>query len=456
MHLTRALPAGRLLTLVCLLVSLHIPHASATTAGRNPSKAREPRASTSRARGAQDAEVFETKTYNLTAGDYERARKFRLLLLMRAYAVITNPYYELAVSAADWDTVSGIFVELAAISHKFKQHTEPPDDPQLTEFFSACADYLKRQAELCDYIKGRLAEGSLSPEQSAVLFGRLVSKRPPKGQQRFEMVEVLAIEFIVDLAKANEKGRVGRVVPIMDHFRRRYGIEVPSLIAAGLKLPFKLPFEEFEGAHDYLYETLVRDAGVSDFLKLHYQNDVVRIAGKVGIETVFNTMDIGTFYLELVRVDKKMGTFADTVMGTMLDCAGYNRRVAKRAYYSDAYDLHTQVHARVAGETAYVKETVEFVRKELGDSVGAGQLRKGDGGSLLAFAEEYLKQRAELEAYVKKQQNLAAAALRRFDKDGGDLLVEGLTKPILAGVSGRLRELMPGPCRTYEIIKKKR
>ena len=456
MHLTRSLAAGRLLTLVCLLLSLHLSHASATAAGRSHPKGREARAATSRARIAQDLQDLETKTFDLTHGDHERVEKFKLMFLMRAYGIIARSYFELAASAADWGTAVDIFEELAAISNEFKEYSEPPEDPQLPEFFSTYADFLKRHAELCAYIKGRLAEKSLTPDQGAVLFGRFVTRRPAQGSQQFKMIDVIALNYILDLGALNEKRRMERLGPVIAGFRQRYGFDVPKISDAGFKLPFKLPFEEFDGAPGYLYETYVRGTDVSDFLKLHYQDDLVRIAGKVGIETAFNTLEIGTFYLELAKAGRKMGAFADIVMGTALDCVNYNRRVAKRAYYSDAYDLHAQIYKAVAGNTEDVKQSVEFARKKLAGSVGEGQLRAGDAGALFAFAEEYLKQRGELRDYVKKQANLASASLTRFDKDGGDLLMEELTKPVLAAISGRMRELLPGPCRAYEIIKKKR
>ena len=457
MLLTPTLPKRMLLTLVCLLVSLHWCRILTLATGQPSPRVGYAVGASARGRGDSKTQIEDPKPFNLAGGDGERVDKFELMLLLRTYSIITRGYFELAASAKDWKTAVDVWEELAAISREFTEFTELGPDPQLAEFFSASGDFLKRHAEICADIKRRVETNNLTPAASNELFRRLVNRSRPSGGYKTTMLELIIVQSLLDMVAINDRERISRLAPVIKHFRERYGIELTAFGERAFKLPFRLPFEELKDEPGYLYETFLRDTDVSDFLKLHYSGDLVKLTGKIAIETAFNSYEIGIFYAELLQFGRRSTVFVDLVLNAVLDCADYNRRRTKQEYYSDAYGLHRQVHSLVVDGTGRVKTAVEFARKMISSSLGSKQLRAEDSGDLFGLAEEYLKQRSQLEAYAKKEETIAVAALRSFNRGESDILLLDREERDLArfGLSGRVRELLPGPCGANERIRQK-
>ncbi|HMF56335.1 MAG TPA: hypothetical protein VK619_08320 [Pyrinomonadaceae bacterium] len=395
------------------------------------------------------ARLDQQVRFNIADHDEKRVTKFEILFLLRLHSIAMNHNLTVlqSTNVGDWTTAITIYEQMADTSDELERFTSNSD---LAHFFSSHKAFLQANIELCRDIQKAYRQGQIIKYTNDQIF-TLMGNNTYRGQiiyrsqerqlfQRWSSKYTAATTTLREEA-AQEAARLKSV----------YQIDLrPIYEQIQSELPFQLPLSEFENESDYLYEAFIRDTDLSQFLKVYYKGDLVKIAGLIAIEAGYNLEELGLFYADLASTRLKAIAFADFIISASIDCADFYRKRQRGQYYADVVELHNEILAKLVDGSREISALIDLVKKVANSQKFAGS-HLAAARYLLDLANQYLEERHKLETYVRRNQNMAQHALHRFNLGESDiLLIDSDQKKLLRlGLSGRIRALLPSPCEVY-------
>jgi hypothetical protein len=403
--------------------------------------------------------------------DRKRMEVLEIAVLVRLHSLLMAERLNTLLSKGGpptWTAAQAVFEETAATSTIFAKQS---NNASLSNYFTAVKDTFDQQAALSKEINSKRLERYLDEYlKVAIIANSGLGWVPVKTQH----TPIFKLYF----GKWNkiQSQRESAVNSAISGIVKDYQIDFNQFATSNQPFPVRSPLQEFQREHEYIYDSLIRDAGLPKYLEFYYQRDFEQILGRALVKIGLPSSEVGLFFANLWVTSKSLPTNAGAIlspekikiiragnflMDATIDCLKSEKDKRQREFYEEGVDLHQKIIEELTANDKIVTRLQAFlvelpklikVYPTVGETAVAIK-------NLNMIVEIHLADRKKLQERVKRNEVAAQNMLQKSNQGELDIaneLSEALVRLRVARTPEALRAMMKeSPCQLRDNVQRR-